>query len=547
MNELSKQLSLEAWEQLDAICRREQQRIEELGKRSKLQAGLHNYIRFGYRKGKYSGSAGQMFVEIDRPFSWSDSAYTWQSDVDVTELTDEQWLHEFIPAIKQSLQAAFEGERYGGLFFDYTLELHLYIERELVQDKLEYKEVWINEPKLEKLKQAFNQFVNTKIDTSLPHYPPQQDLFFYSQLLLNHDVNPGSTSDRIALCQRTDEKLAAIPKLREEWERSLSLKLKLWAQEQFLPDYISDEDMYNLPLKPEQQRPQPDVQSLELFVYTALRVGKDEPDTRQRFLECAAKLGSQQAQQYVANGSGHIESERQTPHMHARANDILHIITIKLSGDAMDSYRDSLQYLCDLMQSGFPVEYTLKLTGSKLKQFVPVKGLVKSSLHRFFANSLEYPELYPLLEQYATTAMKEFAFYNDVEPGEKSVMPGTYVVLGLALRDRSYFPLLVRYMGLVDTEHQMAHNSFVNTFIETYPPTVEDVAVLLAILAGSGQSARTVKGLATYFEQPQLALELDRQLKLREPYEQEQLLYLIFGSASKQKQFLKRIEQQQEA
>lgn len=295
-------------------------------------------------------------------------------------------------------------------------------------------------------------------------------------------------------------------------------------------------------LKPADERPEPDEQQLELFIYAALRIGGDDNVTRQEFLEISSQLGSQQATQFLKEGSGQIESKRKTPHMQGQANDILQTIQLKLTGDTVDSYRDGLQYICDLMQQNFPFEYTLKLSGSKIKSFLPVKALARSALHRFFANALQYPELHPLLEQYARLVMKEFAFYNDVEPGEKSVMTGTYAVLGLALQDQKYFPLLTDYMRLVDTEHQSAHDGFVLAFLDTYPLTTELLPLLLIILAGSGQSAKPVKGLADHFEQAELALELDRQLAQCEGYEREQLMYLIFGSDSKQKKYAKFVE-----
>ncbi|WP_322924079.1 DUF6138 family protein [Paenibacillus campi] len=543
MNAALTQLLTEAWAQLEQICKREQARIEGLGERSRLQVGMHDYIRFGYRKGKYSSATGKMFVEIDRPFSWSDSAYTWESEVCIPELTDVQLLHEWLPALKQQVHDAFEQDRYGDLFFDYKLEFHLYIERALVQDTLEDAETWVQQPKLARLQQAFNTFVADRIATQLPHYPPHNDLFFFSRALLNADVNSMTTAERIALCQQTDRKLAAIPKLREEWERCLNLAFTFWAEEQFLPPYIDDEDMYRLPLKPEHERCEPDQQQLELFVYAALRIGAHDADKRQRYLQCAAGLGSAQAERFLHEGSGQIESQRQTTHMQAQANDILHTIQLKLAGDTLDSYRDSLNYICALLEQGFPVQYTLQLSGSKQKQRLPIKGLAKSALHRFFANALQYDELHPLLERYARLALNEFAFYNDVEPGEKAVMPGTYAVLGLALHNRQYFPLLLDYMRLVDTEHQSAHDRFVHAFIETYPLTPELVPVLVGILAGSGQSAKPVKRLAEQFEQPELALQLDHQLQQYETYERQQLLYLIFGNASKQQRFVQWVEQ----
>lgn len=50
---------------------------------------------------------------------------------------------------------------------------------------------------------------------------------------------------------------------------------------------------------------------------------------------------------------------------------------------------------------------------------------------------------HPLLAEYAEAVMEEVKWYNDVESGEKSAMPGTYAVMGLGLKGTGYFPLVI--------------------------------------------------------------------------------------------------------
>ena len=43
----------------------------------------------------------------------------------------------------------------------------------------------------------------------------------------------------------------------------------------------------------------------------------------------------------------------------------------------------------------------------------------------------DFSELYDKLANYAKVVMKEFEWYQDVEEGEKSLLPGSYAVFGL--------------------------------------------------------------------------------------------------------------------
>ncbi|WP_226374187.1 DUF6138 family protein [Pectobacterium quasiaquaticum] len=86
--------------------------------------------------------------------------------------------------------------------------------------------------------------------------------------------------------------------------------------------------------------------------------------------------------------------------------------------------------------------------------------------HRFFANALQYASNYPLLEDYARTAIEEFEWYADSE-GEKCCMPGSYAVFGLGLTEAGYFPLVKDYMESVDDEHQSVQDAFIRAFFDT--------------------------------------------------------------------------------
>ena len=153
-----------------------------------------------------------------------------------------------------------------------------------------------------------------------------------------------------------------------------------------------------------------------------------EPATRLEYLELAKQLGSQQAANYLEKGSGRFESIRKRDVFEGQANDILQTIDIRVLVEEENAYREALYYIIQLLEEGFPKGYKLTLK-SKVKNYLPIKKVAKSKLHQFFANCLQYPNLFPLLADYAQLAMEEFAWYQDVEPSEKSAMPSTYAVL----------------------------------------------------------------------------------------------------------------------
>lgn len=48
------------------------------------------------------------------------------------------------------------------------------------------------------------------------------------------------------------------------------------------------------------------VPAMEMFLLTAMRVGSTDADARQKYLEIAAQLGSEQASVWLESGSGSI-------------------------------------------------------------------------------------------------------------------------------------------------------------------------------------------------------------------------------------------------
>ena len=152
---------------------------------------------------------------------------------------------------------------------------------------------------------------------------------------------------------------------------------------------------------------------------------------------------SLKAKQYLEKGSGTLADELihyKDKDLECKANDILSIVDIKNKEWSFKFlYEKALDFIITLLNNGFPHSYSIKFSSKSEKIFLDIKGLAKSSTHRFFRRILDFPELYDKLEVYAKTAMKEFEWYQDVEEGEKSLLPGSYAVFALGLYDEKYF------------------------------------------------------------------------------------------------------------
>ncbi|WP_241761699.1 DUF6138 family protein, partial [Fusobacterium nucleatum] len=192
------------------------------------------------------------------------------------------------------------------------------------------------------------------------------------------------------------------------------------------------------------------------------------------------------------------------------------------------SYEKSLDFIINLLVNSFPHSYLIKFSSKFEKEFLDIKGLVKSSTHRFFRRILDFPELYDKLEIYAKTAMKEFELYQDVEEGEKSCLPGTYAVFGLGLYSEKYFPLVQEYFSKVDDEHQLVHQYFIEKFIDRYGVTEKSLPLIFEGFL-SGQFDKVFKNLGKLMKDEENKKLLVKELENFDKYEKETILYSIFG------------------
>ncbi|WP_258070505.1 DUF6138 family protein [Pectobacterium brasiliense] len=176
---------------------------------------------------------------------------------------------------------------------------------------------------------------------------------------------------------------------------------------------------------------------------------------------------------------------------------------------------------------------------SSVRQYLPIKGLAKSDTHRFFANALQYESNYPLLEDYARTAIEEFEWYADSE-GEKCCMPGSYAVFGLGLTEAGYFPLVKDYMESVDDEHQSVQDAFIRAFFDKHSVTAQNVATLVACLSHATEGLKL--NMLPALENDALFEQLVEEVRMREPAVIEHILYLIWGNTKKLAALVKKSE-----
>jgi hypothetical protein len=125
--------------------------------------------------------------------------------------------------------------------------------------------------------------------------------------------------------------------------------------------------------------------------------------------------------------------------------------------------------------------------------------------------------------------MKEFEWYQDVEDGEKSLLPGSYAIFGLGLFDEKYFPLIEEYYSKLDDEHQLAHQYFIEALIDRYGVTKKSLVIIFEGFL-SGQFDKVFKKLAKLMEDGENKKLLTKELENYDKYEKENILYSIWGN-----------------
>ncbi|MDR6885213.1 DUF6138 family protein [Bacillus sp. 3255] len=507
---------------------------EKIVKRTSLQVGIHGYALLEY-------AAGRVDVTDEEPASTLPEGNAGPIGEFLTEEQVREWI---VPELASYMRHRLNELPTAVIDYQFTFNGKFRTrEGEVNVRILEY----VDETKKTYLLEQISTYIADKLTAG--KYPSKPlETFFLSRHLLDErlfpNADPGwiiSIFDHIQQVNRGNKHLA-------EHRGNLSAALRNWVEKHWLPRYfdpIGTEWQKEYKKKSDARLENTEQGPIELVLYAAILILKYALSYSRSeglaYLNYATEMGSALAQRVKQEGSGTFAKEDASyrdERIECTANDVLAEVTIAINQETEESYACALRFLTRLLSLGFPKSYQIKLKSS-IKQWLPIKGLAKSSTHRFFANALEYPNLHPLLEMYARAAMETFEWYSDAE-GEACCMPGSYAVFGLGLADEAYFPLVEQYMEKVDEEHQSVQNHFTVALAERHGVHAETIPTLVKCMLSSTDSMK-VKIKAD--------MEDDRNLKKLFDYvrglqrdEVEQIIYLIWGGTEKLKKIAAKAE-----
>lgn len=399
---------------------------------------------------------------------------------------------------------------------------------------------YVNEAKRQDLLARIHAYIGQQLAEGAPPTAPRET-FFLARHLLDPQLFPQlDAAWTIAQYERIQALNKGRPDTLAEHRHDIIRAITQWAENVFLPQFydrsLSAYRATEYTLKAAQAASAQALQPLDLLLYGAVMILRHDASYAKsrglKFLEIARELGSERAVRMLAEGSGAFKEEEihlSNALLECRANDVFATVTIGIAREEEAAYGQALVFITHLLNKGFPKSCQIKLK-SKVKQYLPVKGLAKSDTHRFFANALAFPALHAPLENYARAAMQRFEFYADTE-GEKNCMPGSYAAFGLGLLDARYFPLVRDYMAQVDEEHQSVQDQFTAAFVARHGVTLESIPVLVACLRVCTDDVK-VKVQAAFEDADTLAC-LCQQLQGLEDYLVQHVLYAIWGKPEK--------------
>ena len=492
-------------------------------------------------------------------FYTSDGEYTSKSITiaGFHEIPQETVENTIIPALEEQLTQMFFNPDF---YYRFEYKLTLVFEFQFGLGRHFQKELTLEHPERKaELKERLDAYVQKVIYDQTAKMKEKEIHSFFDKLF-DFELNGYSEDKVIEILEKGF--LLIDPKWKKTMEEYLWCLLyysNQWKEVVFMPLYynVKGEDWSKeYTLKRDLEVKNVDQAKLNLFIQQALwRIKYKEYSWDVRFacedLERAAKeLGSEKAAMYLKKGTGILPDNLihyKDSEVECDANDVFATITIKIKQESAATYDKALDFIIALLNTDFPRSYQIKFSSKAPKQFLDIKGIAKSSTHRFFAQALQYEELHSKLVTYAEVAMKEFQWYNDVEEGEKSCMPGSYVVFGLGLIGEEYFPLVSKYFELLDDEHQMVHKYFVSALIDRYGVNENSLPLICQGIT-SAQFDMVFKNLAKELEKPENKQLLINFLKEKEAFfasskethgfykfYEEEIYYAIYGKQWKKK------------
>ncbi|TQR34800.1 DUF6138 family protein [Brevibacillus brevis] len=531
MNELQK----EALEEMKTAIHKwfdeqeNRKNAEEVVLRTTLQVGIFNFVTLDYRPGRTN-------VETSK----STGSAAGKKSMKASPFTREQILHEVQPLLAEIVRERLDKLETSPLInYRFTFQGTFATMDGLVE--LTVLDT-VYEEKKRQLLERIQSYMEEELEKGSNPTNRLETFFLARHLLDPHLFPEPEAAKTIALFDRIQELNKEQVEALAEHRRDIIRALTDWVENVFLPRYYdvtrSEYRTNEYVIKPDavfEDKDEPN-QPIDLLLYGAVMIIRYEPDfyknKGQTFLELAKQLGSGKAARMLKDGSDSFSQEDvhlRHELVECKANDVFSLFTIVIRKEEAGAYERAIWFILSLLRKDFPKSYKIKLKSS-VKEYLPIKGLAKSDTHRFFANALAYPELHPLLEEYAREAMEEFEWYEDTE-SEKSVMPGSYAVFGLGLSSERYFPLVEAYMDLVDDEHQLVHDKFTAAFAEIYGITERSTPTLIACLLRSHDSLK-LKIQPELESEDKLSLFV-QQIETLSDDEAERVLYPIWGKVEK--------------
>lgn len=491
-------------------------------------------------------------------FYTSDGEYTSKSIIiaGFHEIPQETVENTIIPALEEQLTQMFFNPDF---YYRFEYKLTLVFKFQFGLGRHFQKELTLEHPERKaELKERLDAYVQKVIYDQTAKMKEKEIHSFFDKLF-DFELNGYSEDKVIEILEKGF--LLIDPKWKKTMEEYLWCLLyysNQWKEQVFVPLYynVKGEDWSKeYTLKKDLEVKNIDQAKLNLFIQQALwRIKYKEYSWDVRFacedLERAAKeLGSEKAAMYLKKGTGILPDNLihyKDDDIECDANDVFATITIKIKQESAATYDKALDFIIALLKTDFPRSYEIKFSSKAPKQFLDIKGIAKSSTHRFFAQALQYEELHSKIAAYAEAAMREFEWYNDIEEGEKSCMPGSYAVFGLGLISEEYFPLVSKYFELLDDEHQMVHKYFVSALIDRYGVNENSLPLICQGIT-SAQFDMVFKNLAKELENPEKKQLLINFLKEKEEsfaadknqgsykYYEEEIYYAIYGKQWKKK------------
>ncbi|CAM4490856.1 DUF6138 family protein [Paenibacillus typhae] len=510
---------------------------EKIVKRTTLQVGIHGYALLKYEGGRVDVTDYPLDLSVPGKSRLSTGG----------GLTEEQVREQIVPELARHMQHRLSSLPQAVLDYRFDFEGNFQVVNggTVKVPILKY----VDEAKKQQLLDRIGSYISSKLEAG--KYPTKPlETFFLARHLLDEELFPVLDSGRIIGLYERIQVLNKGSKHLAEHRNTLTVALRNWVEEQWLPRYFENtgsewEKEYTRKSGAVLEQSGSGQEAVELVIYGAVSILRYEPSysrsTGLTFLNCVTALGSTRADRLIREGSGALAEDvtrLKTELVEGIANDVFAEVSIHMKQESGESYGQALRFLITLLKQGFPKSYQIKLK-SAVKSWLPVKGLAKSGTHRFFANALEYPEVHPLLEEYARAAMETFEWYTDTE-GEKCCMPGSYAVFGLGLSDRTYFPVVREYMEKVDVEHQSVQNGFTAALYGHYGINTETLPVLVTCMLYSTDSLKLK--LMKELEDEKLLRLLLSQVRGLQYYQSEHLVYLIWGGKDKLKKLADKAE-----